>query len=303
MANNLKNVLKNNDLVMWLYRRFFEGLTIISPKLNTKVHYRLAFGKKLDLNNPITLNEKICKLKLDKYGKEPIYKKCADKFAVRDYVISKGCESILVPLLFSYDNVDEIEWEKLPDAFAMKWNFGCDYNIICPNKEALNIEDSIKKMKRWGKKKTYLSYAEMQYKDVTKKIIVEQYLKPKTGILPEDYKVYCFHGEPMFIMVCSNRESGSTKFYYLSPEWELKREMSNDGMNASKDLHIPRPDCLNELLKYARILSADFDFVRAYFYIVDNKVYFGELTFSPMGGMDSGRRKEADLIMGDLLHV
>ena len=103
---------------------FFKTLTRISPTLNTKLYYRRKFGKKLDLDDPKTFNEKILKVKLEDYNNNPLVKQCADKYLVRNYIKKRGCGELLVPLIATYDNPNEINWEALPDRFAMKWNFG-----------------------------------------------------------------------------------------------------------------------------------------------------------------------------------
>ena len=93
------------------------GLTLISPKLNTLVTYRIKFGKSLDLNNPKTLNEKILWLKFHDYWNNPLVKQCADKYRVREYIESIGCGEILNELFAVYDSPDDIEWDKLPNIY------------------------------------------------------------------------------------------------------------------------------------------------------------------------------------------
>ena len=287
-----------------LFRSYYRSLTIISPRLNTKARFRQAFNRKINLDNPQTLDEKIQKLKLSKYRTDPLIRQCADKYAVREYIKKVGCADILVPLIASYDRVEEIEWGKLPDAFAMKWNFGCGFNVICPDKSKLNKNEAIKKMKKWGRDKScYLDFSEMQYKGVPRKIIVEAYLKPETGLLPADYKVYCFNGEPKFILLCEGRDKGGhPKFYFFDENWNLAR-INKDSKNAPEGFTYPKPPCLDKLLRSARTLSAPFEFVRADFYVLGDKVYFGELTFTPAGGMDNNRLPETNLLFGSMLKL
>lgn len=286
-----------------LIRNYYQCLTIISPRLNTKARFRQK-RRPLDLENPVTLDEKIQFLKLSRYGKDPLVKQCADKYAVRKYIKEKGCSDLLVPLIAVYDKVDEIEWSSLPNAFAMKWNFGCGFNIICTDKTTLDIEDAKKKMQKWGKDRScYLDYAEMQYKGVPRKIIVEEYLKPESGLLPADYKVYCFNGQPKFILVCVGREhDGRPKFYFFDENWDLAR-INPDSINAPLNFTYPKPSCFDKLMQSAKILSEPFEFVRADFYVVSDKVYFGELTFTPGGGSDPRRLRETDLMFGNMLKI
>lgn len=157
----------------------FSLATVISPTLNTKLRYYLAFKKKLNLDDPKTLNEKILWLKLKKYMKDPLIIKCADKYRVRDYVRESGCEDILIPILGAWDSADAIPWEELPNQFVMKWNFGSGMNFVCTDKSKVDKETVIKQFNKWGKNKYWLSHSEMQYKYAPKKIICEQLLSDK----------------------------------------------------------------------------------------------------------------------------
>ena len=73
-----------------------------------------------------------------------------------------------------------------------------------------------------------------------------------------------------------------------------------------KDMEVdkfPRPECLEEMLSYAEILSKPFPFVRVDFYEVDGHVYFGELTFTPTGCLGTYYTEKADLELGEILDV
>lgn len=128
-------------------------------------------------------------------------------------------------------------------------------------------------------------------------------ITPDDWIAPEDYKVYCFNGEPKFIMVCVGREQeGHPKFYFFDEKWQLAR-INRDSKNAPPGFTLDKPKCLDKLIECAKTLSKNFPFVRADFYIVGSKVYFGELTFTPAGGLDSNRLPETDIMMGNLLDI
>lgn len=281
---------------------FFSTLTLISPRLNTKARYRYHFGKPLDLKDPKTLNEKLLWLKLNRYRKDPLVIQCADKVGARDYVRSCGCEEILTKEYGVFSRVEEIPWERLPSAFALKWSFDAGKNIICADKEKLDIPTAIAKLKKWGKTKDYLKYSEMQYHYSPKRILCEEYLKPQNGTLPEDYKFYCFHGEPHCVMLCVGREKGHPSFYFFDREWNLLR-INKAGKAAPADFSIPKPKGINEAFEYAKKLSQPFPFVRADFYLLDGKVYFGELTFTPSGAMDTNRLPETDLMFGEKIDL
>lgn len=276
-------------------------LTRISPMLNTKVCYFVKFHKRLDLKNPKTLNEKNLWLKMYRYRNNPLVKQCADKYLVRDYIEKCGCGEILNPLYGVYDSPDEIDWDSLPDSFALKWNYGCGLNIIVSDKSKLNIPETVEKLKEMKKKEFYLPYSEFQYKNVTKKLLVEKYLTDGSGFLPTDYKVYCLNGKATYTMTCCGRENGEPKYYYFDRNWNICRELSQDGLDAPKDISFAKPDGFDDMLVYAEKLSKPFEFVRADFYLINGKTVFGELTFTPGGAMDQEKLPYTDKLMGDML--
>lgn len=288
-------------------KRLYELLYNISPKLLLKVRFLTYFPyyrKFLSFNTPITLDEKIQWLKLNYYDGNKLISQCADKYAVRDYIEKCGCGDILVNLIGVYDNASEIDWDSLPNKFVAKWNFGCGHNLICRDKKLLDFNKATKTLNEWKKdsNKFYKWGAEMQYKSIVPKLIIEEYIETNNNLAPVDYKVYCFHGEPYCVLTCTGRESGHPKFYLVDKEWNLLR-LNKAGLEAPKGYVPFKPDGYEQIFKYAKILSKDFPFVRADFYIENRKVYFGELTFSPGNGFDYNRLLSTNILFGEMLHL
>lgn len=284
-------------------------LTRISPKLNTKVTYWFKFHKKLDLNNPQTLNEKILWLKFNTYLDNPLVKQCADKYAVRKYVEEQGCSELLNELIDDFTDPDELNFEMLPTSFVVKLNIGCGFNYIVFNKADVNEHEIKAEMQRWLKEapKNYMGYSEMQYKDVEPHFIIEKYIGDPTTSLPEDYKFYCINGKCCIIMYCSGRDikGHGAKFYYLDTQWNMKANDKNDA-----DVVIKRPANLENAIKYAEKLAEPFPFVRVDFYLSEDRIIFGEMTFTPSAGMDVdhkmkvlGTEENVDTVIGRLLEL
>lgn len=157
-------------------RCFYRICTLVSPELNSRIIYRNTFHRQLNLETPTTYNEKLMWLKLNRYSKDPLVIQCADKYRVREYVAQCGCADILNQLYGVYDSVEDIPWEELPNQFVLKWNFGAGMNVICLDKSQMKKEEVFAKMRKWGKKKYWLLYSEMQYKYIVPKIICERLL-------------------------------------------------------------------------------------------------------------------------------
>ena len=189
-------------------------LSVIAPAYLSKYLYKKVIGKKLNLKNPQTLNEKCMWLKLNTYYNHPLVTECCDKYLVRNYVKRMGCEEILNDLLGVWDSPDEIDFDTLPDSFVLKCNHGCGYNIICPDKKQINIPQIKKQLTDWLKDDYWKYYAETQYKFIKKKIICEKFLDAGKNSLPIDYKFFCENGVFKTLQICLDRASGLKLYYF-----------------------------------------------------------------------------------------
>ncbi|WP_288395539.1 ATP-grasp fold amidoligase family protein [uncultured Vagococcus sp.] len=286
----------------WVFRLNYFFLSNVSPILAIKFSYFKAFNKKIDLSNPITLNEKINWLKLNSYEHDDLIIQCADKVKVRSY-IEKIEPKILNELYGVWDNPNDIDWTSLPSKFVLKMNHGAGYNLVCTNKEKLDINNSISQIEKWMKHDFWKYSSEMQYKKINKKILIEKFIEPEIGTVPNDYKIYCFHGKAHYIMSCEERSSDKTKFYYFDTNGDLI-PFSDDSKEAIKSKQkINLPNNFKQMLAISEKLSKPFKFVRVDLYSENNKIYFGELTFSPGAGLDTDRLEEVDYIFGSLLNL
>lgn len=272
----------------------------IFPESCAKAHYFIKFKKKLNLTNPTRLNEKIQWLKFNELNND-IYTLCADKYKVREYVSSKGCGEILNDLYGVYDNPQDIDYNALPEKFAIKCNHGAGYNIICDDKSSLDIEKTNKQLTKWLREDFSSLFIEPQYKRIERKILIEKFIENERGGFPDDYKFYCFNGKPYAVMVCVGREKGKPKFYYFDMDWNpLPFEDTVELINNND--YPEMPDGFNKMKEYAMKLATDFKFVRADFYLLNGSVIFGELTFTPSAGLDV-TLQEADIVLGSQLKL
>ena len=266
-----------------------------------KMLYYLHMGKKLNLKNPKTLNEKMQWLKL--YNRKPEYKYMVDKITAKDYATKKLGKEYVIPLLGIWDKPEDIDFSSLPDKFVLKTNHsgGNTGVVICKDKSRLNITDTIKKMKKSLKSDVYKSYGEWVYKDIDKKVFAEQLLESSTGEI-DDYKFYCFDGYVDAVLVCVDRQMGNPKFYFFDENWKLKR-YNKRGKEAPVNFTLPKPKNLEKMFEIAKFLSKGIPHLRVDLYNVDGKIYFGETTFFTASGFDANRLPEADLYFGELVKL
>ena len=297
MSNSLKKCLRKvyTPLREWGYAT----ATRISPKWNNAMRYRAAFGKKPNLDDPQTFSEKLLWLKFNRYNGNPLVVQCADKYRVRDYITQCGCGDILNDLIGVWDKAEDIPWDTLPDKFALKWNFGAGMNIICTDKAALSREQTVRQLNEWRRNKCWLSHAEMHYRDIDKKIICETFLEvPQAQVIP-DFKVYCFHGKPQAILVMHDRGSG-VKTEFFDTDWQ---KLDNSAKYSAPTTQTEKPACLERLLSVCETLSAPFPFVRCDFYIIGERIVFGELTFTPAAGIYTSQTVIHGKTMAELLDI
>lgn len=252
--------------------------------------------RKLDLVHPVKYNDKIHWLKL--YWKDPLAQKCADKYEVRDYVKEKIGEKYLNTLYGVYDSLDSIDLYKLPQSFVLKGTHGSGFNLFCRDKSSINWKIKYKEMYRWLNTNYFWSSNEWVYKNIKPRIICEKLLSDQSGNLPKDYKLFCFSGEPKLICVDIDREDKHKRNFY-DLNWNfLDIQISKKLRSNNPEIVIEKPCKLNEMIELSRVLSQDFPHVRVDFYIVNNNIYFGELTFFHASGLSRFYPPEFENEMG-----
>lgn len=271
------------DIKYSIYGRFYNNFikrkpALFSDVLVTKIMYYLKFRKELNLKNPESFNEKLNWLKL--YDTNPLKTVCSDKYLVREYVEKKIGSEVLIPLIGVWEKPEDIDFEALPNQFVLKANHASGTNIICTNKQKLDVCETIDVLRKWLKLDFYIIGRERQYKNIKRKIICEAFIG-EINEVPVDYKFYCFNGEVKFIQLDLYRFSNYQKVLY-SKDWD-KLSIKFNGRDNSTE--IPKPHCLNEMLDIALKLSVGFLFVRVDLYLSNTQILFGELTFTPGNGL------------------
>ena len=270
---------------------------IVNDEKFIKRFYKKRAHKDLNLDNPQGMNEKMNWYKLN--DRNPLMQTCADKYGVREYIISKGYENSLNKLLAIYDSVDDIDIDALPERFVLKATHGCHMNIIVKdNKDSINWRQQRMMMRSWLKQDVYWSGREWVYKDIPRKIIAEEYLEDETGEL-KDYKFFCFNGKPYYVLHLGNRYKGSLYINYYDMDMNLidVRDVCFPN-NPDADFPLTK-DVYERMKKMAADLSEPFQHVRVDLYEINGKIYFGEMTFFTGGGFQRFIPHEFDRIWGD----
>ena len=207
----------------------------------------------------------------------------ADKVKVREYIQSKGLGDTLLSVYGVWNRAEDVDFDSLPDKFALKPNNGSGGHYFCKDKSKINKVLVINQLNAAldQVKKDIAFKFERHYACIEPKIYCEELIDTGSDAWPVDYKFTCVRGQIADIFVATERESGTTKYCTFDTNWEVLPYTKNEYMPSV----IPvRPKLLHRMIEIAKLLSSDFDFVRVDLYEYRGKVYFSELTFSPWGG-------------------
>ena len=244
--------------------------------------YKFELGVKPDLEHPKKFSEKIQWLKLHDHN--PLYTTMVDKLAVKELVSARLGEEYVIPVLASWDSSEQIEWEKLPKQFVLKTNHdgGGHGIVICKDKSQLSIPRAMQELKHSFYRSPYMVGREWPYKNVQKCVFAEAFVSDSNGEL-RDYKFFCFNGKVKCFKIDYNRQIYHQANYYDPQCRLLPYGEAAYPPNFEADIHIP--ENIQEMITLAEKLAKDIPFVRIDFYNVDGRIYFGEITFYPAGGM------------------
>lgn len=292
------------NLLRYAYHRSKERLW--PEKLVVKVDYKNRLGKRLNLSNPQTLNEKINWLKIN--DRRLIHTICADKLEVRKYISTKIGKKYLVPLVFSTKNPSDINSERLPDfPVVVKTNHDSGGVYIIRNKKEFDYNKLQESLKKRLKINYYFKSKEWQYKNIEPKIIVEKLLLDRSGKIPMDFKVHCINGQSHMIQVDIGRGSENHHRNWYYPDWsrcpfkwtvEINGKITNPA-----DFDIEKPSSLSEMLQLSDTLAKPFDYVRIDWYNLENQLFFGEITFHHDSGYRPIEPPEWDKKLGEMVKL
>lgn len=273
---------------------------LFPDKQYLQMMYWLHLGRKLNLKNPKTFNEKLQWLKL--YNHKPEYTIMVDKVKAKEYVAKLIGEEHIIPTLGVWDDPDDIDFDALPDQFVLKCNHNSGTGMcICRDKSKLDIEKVKAELRKGLKENYYMRWREWPYKNVPRKILAEKFMVDESGTELKDYKIFCFNGEPRYCQVISDRNTDE-KIDFYDMHW--KRLVGLVGLNDkvhNSEYAIPCPESFEDMKQMASLLAKSIPFSRIDFYEINHQAYFGEITFFPATGFGNFNPREWNVKMGDMI--
>ena len=270
--------------------------------------YMCKLGRKLNLKFPKTINEKIQWLKL--YDNIPLKSQLSDKVLVRDWVSDKIGANVLKPVLSVCNSFDEISFKLLPNSFVIKANHACSWNIFVKDKENFVNNSKLMSMSEemvdgWMSQ-CYFGWSdfETQYRYIQPKIIVEELLKEYSGNSIIEFEIWVFNSKPLifeqkYIDPISHKKM--TSVFNVDYENIDLKFIPDSVVNLSFKPH----KLLKHAVEYSKVLGKDFKLVRIDWIVCRDKLYFNEMTFTPLSGyiLFSKRYQDWYLKLGNMLKL
>ena len=291
--NGYKKIIRSKSMRL----KILKCLGFVPDRIMIPIQYRIKTGRKLNLRNPVRYTEKLQWYKL--FYRIPLMTMCSDKYAVRKYVKKRGLDSILNGLYAVHDSPDSIDFDSLPNSFAMKMTVGSGMNYFVTDKSKEDISKLKALVKEWFAADSSSYGREWCYYNIKPRIVFEELLPMDDRNDLPDYKFFCFDGEPfcLYTMIdyTQNHENGRLGFF--DTNFKLLPYYRKDFKPIEEQ--IPKPKNFELMVKYARILSKGFPHVRVDFYNLNGRIVFGELTFYNASGYTAFEPDKFDFILGE----
>lgn len=293
----IKKVIEHPLPLPLVMMQLFPFLTTDSYFL--KRLFKAKLGKKLDLSNPQTYNEKLQWLKLNYQKPEMI--QIVDKYEVKKYVAQRIGEKYIIPTYGVWPDFESINFQDLPKSFVLKTTHDQGSVIICPDKSKLKIKEAEAFLSDRLRRNYYNWYREWPYKQVPPRLLAEKLIFERDKDL-KDYKFYCFHGEIKLICIIRDREDQdreTKRDFYGADLNHLDITIGYEQSGKAFD-NLPN---YKEMAEVVRKLAAGFPHIRIDLYNDGKQIYFGEMTFYPGAGLKPILPEEWDYKMGSFINL
>jgi hypothetical protein len=247
--------------------------------------YRNVHGTLPNLLFPRKFNEKVIYRAL--FDRRAILKRFADKYAARSYVAEKIGPQILPKVYHVTSTPTDIPFDALPDRFVVKPTHGAGWVHVVWDKARLNVPALIEECKGWLSQNFYEKCRERIYKDIPRRILVEEFIDDGRGGVPVDYKFLVFRGRVEFITPVFDR-FGAARGYFLDRNWNVVDAglaLTPQHAASAIEEEIPPPRHLTQMIEVAEKLADGIEFVRVDLYDTPEKIVFGEMTATPGAGL------------------
>ena len=245
---------------------------MVFPESRNLIRYRSTFGRFPNVINPKTYNEKIQRRIF--FDRNPRLTLFSDKYLVRDYVRSRLSDDRCLTNLYGVISAaEEVRQLDLPRKFVMKPSHASGQIRLVRDSSSISLGELESLARQWLRLNYFDERHEWGYKNVTPRVLFEEFLE-EDGNVPDDYKIFCFDGEPRFLNVVKDR-FGERRINSYNVDGSLLQVKVNGRENFDRNKTLPN---FEKVLEVARRVSAGVDHVRVDLYDINGRIVFGELT-------------------------
>lgn len=246
-----------------------------------KFHRKIGYFP--NIANPKKYNEKFIWRKI--FDRNPLFAVFCDKLATKDYVGSLIPEITIPKTLWSGTRLDFPAHQSLGPMIVLKANHGSSLNLF-----PADLEKGFDEVKRetdsWMSRDYWKSKMETGYRGARKLIFAEELLRGDSPII--DVSVRAANGMPILVScITDNKTSGKKVGYFSCAGERLPEEVERMPKGNALDRNFKPPASIRKCVEYAATLSKDVDYARYDFIVVDDKVFAGEITVYPAGGLST----------------
>jgi hypothetical protein len=252
-------------------------LRFLPPRAFAVALRRVVGGETPDLRRPRSFTELLAAKNLG--PQDPLVHLTTDKYAVREHVAGRVGPQYLIPLRQVVDRPEALDDAALAGPCVVKATHGCEMTLLLPRgtRDRAPVEAAVR---RWLATDFSTVWKESAYRGLPRRAVVEEYIGDASGP-PPDVKFYVFHGEVGMIQVDGDR-FGERTSNLVDPRW---RELRVEHRYRPAPVLPEPPEHLAEMTEVARALGKDFPFARVDLYEARGRVWFGEITHYPGGGI------------------
>lgn len=243
------------------------------------------------------------------FERDPRLIEFCDKMALRRYVDRMGLDARMASVHWYGHDADAIPFDRLPAWFVLKPAHLSGQFKLCDDKSRLDVDAARQSAGRWLRRTHGQAAKQWAYKHAKPGVLVEEYLRSPPGhVVPPEYRVYCFDGEPEATSLSWGKLTGNGQFAVYTPDWRrLPWCLVHKGRRHPPSGPLDKPVFLDQMLDIARQISRGFGHLRVDFFDVAGRLYLAEVTpytgsgyleFIPCG--DSACGRSIDDSWGDL---
>lgn len=245
-----------------IYRRHCRNSGRLANPIFPKVYYDKILWRKL-------------------FDHEKIFVDMTDKLKARNIALARSKDLKTTEIIWEGERIEDFPLETIEKPCIVKFNTGSGWYFVVEDASEETRRRLTEKMQHFARQPHYgPKSGEWSYLGIEKRLFAERLLLDETGKPADDYKFFFCCGEMVQMSVSHDRWGDRALVRY---DAEL-RPMSIDREGWRRDHEPADWHMIERVMRVARDLAGDMDFIRVDVYVHKDEIYFGEFTLYPASG-------------------